>query len=229
MDLAERFKTNRPNNMNNDAGAVKAAEKKFDKPELLIISCMDCCVSIHSMFGLQDGEATILSYAGPIIPPYNPEDSSSQILHDNIALAINDMDIKSLVLLGHTKCGAAGKLAANIYNPGDIPCMKKAASQILQTALSIAGEMSNEEMTREVERQIIIQGIKNLFDYPVVINAIKQNRLTVEGLQLEGHSERLLKLNTNGHGFRFDVVAGENLAADESENNTSQKLKAANA
>lgn len=224
MDLAERFKTYRLG-LVEPKDVANSTSEQSDKPEVLILSCMDSCMNLSKMFGFKDGEAMILSYAGPVIPPFDTGDNASQILNDNLGLAINDMEIHSIALLGHTKCTAASKLAANIYNPGDIPCLKKGASSILQAALGLAGELSNEEMTREIERQIIIQGLKNLFDYPPIINAIKQNRLTVEGLQFEKETDQLLKLNTNGSGFRFDAVASRNSDAQ----NAHHKLKAANA
>ncbi|MFP4313464.1 MAG: carbonic anhydrase, partial [Alphaproteobacteria bacterium] len=153
-------------------------------------------------------DAMILRSAGPVIPPYDENDNACRLLHDNLSLAINDYSIGSLVLLGHSQCGAAMKLANNIYNPGDTPCLKNLSCPLVQSALDKCDHQSNENLAKEIEDQIIIHGIKNLFDYPVILQAIKEQRLTVEGMQFDMKGGRLLKLSPNLDGFRFEVIAG---------------------
>ena len=207
MDLAERFERNRPDCYGTD-GCIERLAEDEQTPEVLILTCMDSRANIGRLFALDAGDAMILQSAGPIIPPYDTESSASQLLHENLAMAINDMKVPNLVLLGHTHCATAEKLADNLYGCGDIPVIKKAANQILQATLQNVDEESRETLRKEIEKQIIIQGIKNLFDYPAVIKGIKENRLTVEGLQFQIEEGRLAKLKTDGSQFQLDIVAG---------------------
>lgn len=207
MDLTERFEKHRPENYGPN-NTMESLVKNGQKPEVLIITCMDSRISVFNLFGLDTGEAVVLRSAGPIIPEYDLDNAASQLLHENLSLAINDLGVGSLALLGHSKCGVASKLANNLYAPGDIPCLKKTAGHVLQNALNESGDKGEQKLIEAIEHQIIIQGMKNLFDYPVVVKAITENRLTVEGMQFEMETGRLLKLNSDGKAFRFDIVAG---------------------
>ncbi len=228
MNLAERFELNRSDFYETD-GLIEHLAHNGQAPHSLIMTCMDSRVSLFNLFGLMPGESLVLRSAGPLIPIFDDTCSASQVFHENLLLAINDMKIKSLCLLGHTGCGAAGKLSSNIYNSGDIPWMKKVAGQIMQNAMNIAGDSNQGILATEIEKQIIIQGIKNLFDYPVVMQAIREGRLTVEGLQFDIHNGRLLKLIADGRDFHFEIVAGPakgSLACDGAHEETKKGARA---
>ncbi len=199
MALASRFEKHRP--------AAMTGQKPAHQAETLIISCMDLCMSLHKLFGFDDGEVVISRIAGPMIPPYDEGSSQSQILQETLLIALTDMRVRNIAILGHTQCKTAKKLSESIYCSGDIFAMKKLSEDVLQNALTQAGESDQQALSAEIEKQIIIQSIKNLFDYPVVQKAIGHGNLTVEGLQIDAESGKLFKLNTDGRGFTFDLVA----------------------
>lgn len=207
MDLGNRFEINR-NRFYGTDGRIEDLAENGQNPHTLILTCSDSCMNINKIFGLEIGEAIVMRSGGPIIPAYNPDSSISQLMHENLSVAINEMDIDTLALIGHTQCSTAGKLAKNLFGCGDIPCMKKIAEQLLQAALCNVGDSNRDLLVQEIERQFIIQGIKNLFDYPCVIKAIKENRITVEGLLFDIETGRLKKLKADGTEFRFDTIAG---------------------
>ena len=208
MTLASRFELSRPELYGKDGRIELLGEPAPASAEHLIISCMDLRVSLHALFGFQPGEMLNLRSAGAIIPPFKDSCTETQILHENLQLAIADMHIKTISILGHTKCGTAKKLSQNLYCSGDIPWMKKISERILQSAIMEADQGNQEEITRAIEKNIIIQSIKNLFDYPIIEKSIRNGELTVEGLQFDVKTGRLFKLNTDGRSFSFDIVAG---------------------
>lgn len=207
MTLASRFESNRLELYGKDGRIGFMDEPDMPCAEHLIVSCMDLRVSLHGLFGFQPGEMLNLRCAGAIIPPFKVDCTESQILHENLQMAIADMHIKTISVLGHTKCGTAKKLSQNIYCSGDIPWMKKVSERILQSAIMEADQGNQEAMTASIEKQIIIQSIKNLFDYPIIEKSIRNGALTVEGLQFDIKTGRLFKLNTDGRSFTFDIVA----------------------
>lgn len=209
MTLASRFETNRPHLYGQNGRNGILAELSSCNAEHLIISCMDLKPSLFSLFGFSQGEMLNLRSAGPLIPPYDTQCSASQLYQENLTLAVNDLKIKSISLLGHSGCSTASKLSQNLYSSGDIPWIKKMSGQILQTALNeCGGDQDQACLSKEIEKQIIIHGIKNLFDYPVIMQGIREFRLTVEGLQFDMDNGRIFKLNTDGKTFFFDIVAG---------------------
>lgn len=208
MTLASRFESSRPKLYGKDGRIELLGGPNPANAGHLIVSCMDLRVSLYALFGFDDGEMLNLRTAGPIVPPYKEDCSESKILHENLQLAIADMQIKSIAILGHTKCGTAKKLSQNLYCSGDIPWLKKILDRILQNAIMEADQGNQEAMITAIEKQIIIQSIKNLFDYPIIEKTIRSGGLTVEGLQFDIQTGRLFKLNTDGRGFTFDIVAG---------------------
>ncbi len=208
MTLASRFEASRPNLYGRDGRIELLGEPSPASADHLIISCMDLRVSLHALFGFHPGEVLNLRTGGPIIPPYKENCSEAQILHENFQLAIADMHIKTISILGHTKCGTAKKLSQNLYCSGDIPWMKKISERIFQNAILEADQGNQEAITIAIEKHIIIQSIKNLFDYPIIEKSIRNGTLNVEGLQFDIKTGRLFKLNTDGRVFTFDVVAG---------------------
>lgn len=208
MTLASRFELNRSKLYGKDGRIELLGKTASVSADNLIISCMDLRVSLYGLFGFHPGEILNLRTAGPIILHFKEECSEAQILHENFQLAIADMHIKTISILGHTKCGTAKKLSQNIYCSGDIPWLKKISESILQNAVMEADQGNQKEITRAIEKQIIIQSIKNLFDYPIIEKSIRNGDLNVEGLQFDIETGRLFKLNTDGRSFMFDIVAG---------------------
>lgn len=206
VGLATRYKNNpaKPTLGGGCEGVIAGGQTAT--PGYMVITCMDCCTDLHALFGLRCGEALAVQFAGPVIPAYDPDCNASQLFQEHLHLAIQDMGVTHLTLLGHTPCSTAKKLAENLYGGGDIPRLKKLSAKILQNAMILAGEGRTQDITEEIGRQIVIQGIKNLFDYPAVEKAIRCGRLTAEGLQIDRKAGALLKLNTDGNGFTFDAV-----------------------
>lgn len=207
MDLGNRFEINRDRLYGTD-GRIEDLVENGQSPHSLIMTSSDSCMNIHKLFGLEIGEAIVMRSGGPIIPSYDPNNAISQLMHENLSMAINEMGIETLALIAHTKCSTAEKLAKNLFGCGDIPCMKKQAEQLMQAALCNVGDNDKDLLVVEIERQFVIQGIKNLFDYPCVIKAIRENRITVEGLLFDIEAGRLKKLKADGSEFRFDTIAG---------------------
>ncbi|MFN3700392.1 MAG: carbonic anhydrase [Alphaproteobacteria bacterium] len=207
MDLINRFKEHRAAFYDTD-GLIEYLAQNGQNPDHLIVTCMDSRISLYKLFGLEPGEALVMRSAGPLIPIFDENCSASQIFHENLSIAINDMQVRFISLMGHTGCGAAGKLSQNLYNSGDIPWMKKVSNAIMLESINAVGEDDQRALAAEIEKQIIIQGLRNILEYPAVRKAVYALKLNVEGLQFDVHNGRILKLNTSGQTSHFDVVAG---------------------
>jgi carbonic anhydrase len=199
MDLVNRYISSN--------GHKKSFKNKASiKAECLIITCIDLTSSLYALFGFKDGQALILRSAGPLIPHYGPNCPAAQLFEENLRLAIHDQEITNIALIGHTACKAAEKLSKNLYGSGDIPRLRSLASPIMQMAINTCGNQNQSCIAHEIEKQILINGLKNLFDYPVILDGIKNSRLIIEGLQLDLENNRILKLNTDGRSFYFDEI-----------------------
>lgn len=215
MDLVERYKRygsiSGSSNLRTDMHVETASPVQA---ECLMITCADLTSSLYNLFGFEQGQALIMRWAGPLIPFYDPDCPASQLFEDNLRLSIHDQGITNIALIGHTECKTAEKLSRNLYGSGDIPRLRSLASPIMQMALNICGNQDQACVAHEIEKQILINGLKNLFDYPVILEGIKQSRLIIEGLQIDIQRNRILKLNTDGRSFYFDEIQTGALLAD---------------
>lgn len=216
MDLADRYRSFGSAHLDATRGSLSVEPDNDRKPEYLMITCMDMTYSLYDLFGFREGQALILRSAGPLIPPYDPDCAASQLFEDNLKLAIRDLEISQIAIIGHTGCKTADKLSRNLYGSGDIPRLRSQAAQIMQMAINACGNQNQACMAHEIEKQILISGIKNLFDYPVVVDGIRNSRLIIEGLQIGTDNGAVFKLNTDGKAFYLDELpaAGTALTGD---------------
>lgn len=215
MDLTDRYKRFGATGTNTGHTGTSGESGKSGvvSPECLMITCMDLTCSLYPLFGFQDGQALIMRSAGPLLPAYDPDCAASQLFEENLKLAIHDMGITNIAIIGHTGCKTADKLSRNLYGSGDIPRLRSQASQIMQMALNACGSQNQACVAHEIEKQILINGIKTLFDYPVILAGIRDSRLIVEGLQIDTHNNAVYKLNTDGKGFYLDELPAADVIA----------------
>src|SRR4051794_39509413 len=85
----------------NEAYAAARANVADPKPSrhLAIVTCMDARIDVFAALGLHLGEAVVLRNAGGRV--------TDDVLR-SLALATHVLDVDSVIVLQHTKCGLAG-------------------------------------------------------------------------------------------------------------------------
>jgi carbonic anhydrase len=167
--------------------------REGQSPNYFIISCIDSRANPGTIFNAPPGTFFAHKAMGAIVRPYQPGTALAAALQ--FALIYNK--VETVIVLGHTGCGAVKALIDDIEDP-EISSFVRVAKQGLQKAADLAkNETDHDDLHRHAEEQIVLLSAENLQTYPSVRYALKQGRLTIKP-------------------WLFDMTAGDVLEYDES-------------
>ncbi len=156
--------------------------KEGQNPHTLFISCSDSRVDPTLITRTQPGEMFIIRNIANLVPFYRTtEDYVSTT--SAIEYAVEKLQVKNIVVCGHSNCGGCGALYQDEAFFSDIPHVKKwleLAMPIRDSVLK-AGEMDKEERDWLTEQMNVIQQLKNLKTYPFVQSRLKEGTLNIYG------------------------------------------------
>jgi carbonic anhydrase len=145
-------------------------------PMTLFIGCSDSRIVPYLLTGAGPGELFLVRNVGAFVPPYD----QSQGFHGTAAaieFAVLNLDVKRIVVCGHTHCGAIRALY------GDVP----AQAQNLACWLELGREAvlpvadPGPEVLRRTEQRAIVLQLERLMDYPMVRERVEAGRLSLHG------------------------------------------------
>jgi carbonic anhydrase len=192
-------------------------------------SCIDSRLDHHHF---KPGQLLRSRVAGAIILPWA---QASPEIKASLGYPLTGLgDNKTIIIEGHTHCGAVGALLDSLLNNTDNDMAKwmlPIASNELKEALN--GNHKNEEnleepLKRQLEQYTVLQSMHNLLDYQFngqkVTDLMKKN-----GLHVVGAIRDIPNYTEGKQGLQFfDPDAGEFIAAEKLDKNiTDQPIKAA--
>lgn len=146
-----------------------------------MITCSDSRVSPEILFDQGIGDLFVIRNAGNLI---------SDIDMGSIEYAVEHLDVKLIVILGHTECGAI-KAYINDKNNN----YKKHLNHIDDIVETIAEEKEEQEAEKHTPKQDNVLGCINA-------NIKHSNRLIQENLIVKEHKPKIISM-------RYDVHTGE--------------------
>jgi carbonic anhydrase len=159
--------------------------KNGQKPEVFFIGCSDSRVLPTTMLRAKPGEMFILRNIGNFVPPYrNYSDfhgSSSAIEY-----AVSILNVKHIVICGHSYCGACAALYDESLDKDPklkhiskwLTLGKKAKQYTLQ---AVKDKNDKDEILRTTEKISIIHQLENLLTYPAIYEKVKNNEIEIHG------------------------------------------------
>lgn len=151
---------------------------KGQKPEVLFITCSDSRINPNLVTSSDLGDLFVLRNAGNIIPPYGLSGSEDA----TIEFAISKLKIKEIVICGHSYCGAleAALQGDDLSNtPGLCSWIQKHIGPTLSLIKLNYNETDKEHFLNILVQEHVLRQIENLKSYPVVIEAINNNNLSL--------------------------------------------------
>jgi carbonic anhydrase len=165
------------------------------KPEALFIGCSDSRVIPNLITQTGPGDLFVLRNAGNIIPPHG---SGCKGELATIEFAIEALNVKDIVVCGHTLCGAM----RGLLNPEIVtrmPAVKDWLTYAEATRRLISDNYKHLEgdalLTAAVEENVLVQ-IENLRTHPSVWSKLSRNEISIHGW--------VYKIET-GEVFEYDV------------------------
>ncbi len=161
-------------------------------PEVMFIGCSDSRVTPDLMLSTKPGDMFILRNVGNFVPPFkHDEDYHGSAAAIEYAIAV--LDVKDIIVCGHSHCGACEALYKDLPNSDSFVHIKTWL-QLGQKAKIKTLENKNfktqEEMYRATERNSIRHQLDNLLTYPDVVRKLQEGTLRI-------------------HGWYYDIETGE--------------------
>lgn len=163
-------------------------------PKYFIISCIDSRCNPGTIFRAKPGIFLAHKAMGAIVRPYKEGTALAAALQ----FALNYNNVDTIIVLGHTLCGAIKALADDIDDP-EISSFISVAKNGLEKAKSCC--QTDDEIIDRTEQEVILESVANLKKYPSVATALKENRVTIKPWQFDMKTGNLLEFNEDTQKF----------------------------
>lgn len=148
-------------------------------PEVLFITCADSRIDPNLITQTLPGDLFICRNAGNIVPPHS---NISGGVTASIEYAVSVLDIKHIVICGHTDCGAM----KGALNPEAIKTLPHVSNWLSHCAAAQAKvkarhqNIGNEHLLEMTEENVLLQ-LKHIETHPSVAAKIATNSIELHG------------------------------------------------
>lgn len=142
-------------------------------PKYFIISCIDSRSNPGTIFRAPPGTFFAHKAMGAIVRPYK----KGTALAAGLQFALNYNEVDTIIVLGHTQCGAVKALAENIDDE-EIASFVSVAKHALAKSQSCCN--SHDEVLERTEKEIILESVENLKSYPSVAKALENGKAVIK-------------------------------------------------
>ncbi|WP_332865484.1 carbonic anhydrase [Pannus brasiliensis] len=155
-------------------------------PEILFITCSDSRIDPNLLTQTQPGELFIIRNLGNIIPSYGSPNGSEGA---GIEYAVSALDIKHIIVCGHSHCGSMkgllqlGELTEKM--PLVYGWLKQNAESTRRLLLDNYSEYDGEKLLRVAIEENILTQIENLETYPVIRSKLHSGKLSLHAWYYE--------------------------------------------
>lgn len=151
------------------------------QPLALFITCSDSRIDPNRLTQTKPGELFILRTAGNIIPPYGAVSGGEAA---TIEYAVSALQVKDIVVCGHSHCGAMSGLL-NPESVSKMPAVRAYLDHAEATRRIVEenyGHLTDAErrLTLTVEENVLVQ-LENLRTHPSVAAAIGRGQVKLHG------------------------------------------------
>ncbi len=152
-------------------------------PKALFIGCADSRVVPNLITQSAPGDLFVLRNVGNFVAPFKP-DEDYHATASGIEYAVSALEVKAIIICGHTHCGAINSLYSEIDSPDLIHTKKwlelgkKAKSLALMVSDS---DIKKEQLLRLTEKLSLISQIEHLLTYPAVKKKVDAGEIHIHG------------------------------------------------
>lgn len=175
---------------------------KGQTPEILFITCSDSRIDPNLLTQTQPGELFIIRNLGNIIPTHGGSNSSEGA---GIEYAIAALNIKHIIVCGHSHCGSMkALLQLNSLNE-EMPLVYDWLKHYAESTRRLVREnylgYDGEELVKIAIEQNILTQIEHLETYPVVRSKLHSGKLALHAWVYEIETGQILAYDANKGKF----------------------------
>ncbi len=187
-----------------DNAFYKELAEHGQKPETLVIACSDSRIDPAILTQCDPGDLFAIRNVAALVPEYNNKRGLLRGTSSAIEYAVRHLEVKHIVILGHSGCGGVEALAT-----GNFQATSNHSFQFLHHWLNIGTEtkegvfktmtdVNEEERTCILGQALILNSLANLLSFPWIKDKCEREELQI-------------------HGWYFDLLKGKLLEYDPKE------------
>ncbi len=162
-----------PHNQADISAMRRQATAKGQHPYAVVVACSDSRTPPEHIFNAGLGELFVIRNAGNII-------------HTNelgsIEYAVEHLNVKLIIVMGHTKCGAIGAAIAHTPNS------KKSKTQLQKVVQHVYGNLQGEKDPRDAEKINVQNSLDSIANDEIIQKYIKNGSVLLRGALYDVHS-----------------------------------------
>jgi len=170
-----------------------ALAEKGQRPEIMVIGCIDSRVSPEVIFDAAPGELLVVRNVANLVPEYHPVNTSVDGVSAALEFGVLALRVKHIVVMGHAHCGGIQAFADERapLSPGDFIGRWMAQIAPAADALGPRGAVDAAYL-RRLEFASVELSLRNLLTFPCVRTLVERGRLHLHGAYFGVASGRLL-------------------------------------
>ncbi|PKF63338.1 carbonic anhydrase [Psychromonas sp. psych-6C06] len=181
---------------------VKLA-KEGQAPKIALISCSDSRVEPSVILDCEPGDLFVIRNVANLVPPCESNDS----LHGTSAaleFAVTDLEVESIIVLGHTQCGGIKALMDTPASHSSSTFIGKWMHQLESVRHEILCDDNidnQEDRYNCCERKGIKHSLDNLMTFPWVKERVENGTLKLHGWRYDLSRSLLCEMDTETGEF----------------------------
>ena len=167
-------------------------------PDVLFIACSDSRVAINVFASTEPGDLFVVRNPGNIVSPAAADGLSVADESEAAAIefAVGQLQVKDIIVCGHSSCGAMGALLRGRENLNAAPHLRSWLRHA-ERALERVADPTGPGAVDQLSQQNALLQLEHLLTYPIVEEAVRRKALRL-------------------HSFWFDIANAEVLVHDAS-------------
>jgi carbonic anhydrase len=178
----QRFVDEKPRHPHETQG-WRAALEKAQKPFAVILGCSDSRVPPELVFDQGFGDLFVIRVAGNVLD----EDGIGSIEY-----AADHLDVRLVVVLGHSKCGAVSAALDHLADPAEEPSEIVSLLYRIEPALTgVPKDAGRDDQVAQAVKQNVEAMVRRLSRVPDLRKALKAGRLRIVGAIYDIHTGKV--------------------------------------
>ncbi|MBB1274284.1 MULTISPECIES: carbonic anhydrase [Psychromonas] len=186
----------------NQAQLFKLAEEG-QSPKIAIVSCSDSRVDPTIILDCEPGDLFVIRNVANLVPPCEDTDN----FHGTSAaleFAVTDLEVESIIVLGHTQCGGIKALMDSAGKKVDKSFISKWMLQLEHVRDDIIADTELKDQASRYsccEQKGVKQSLDNLMTFPWIKKRVQAGTLKLHGWRYDLYSSQLCALDEKSGEF----------------------------
>jgi carbonic anhydrase len=151
-----------------DQSVMNTLADHGQKPEIMVVACCDSRVDPAVIMQCDPGELFVVRNVANIVPPYEKDDAH----HGTSAaleFAICSLEVKHLILLGHSQCSGIKALMQKDHTKDDF----------ITNWVSVIDHDHSHETIDDCAKSALQESYKNCLEFPWIAQKLSQGSLAI--------------------------------------------------